>query len=128
LFPEYNNGKPYVEETTKPRANIVQEEDNMSENLLKEQKLINETDELLARLGIELGTKYSSNTDYFNLHSNNADVEDEKQTVQDESGVADEKDIISEAAASNGDDENVDTQNDTHKKSKEKKKFSLKKR
>lgn len=70
LFPDYNSDKPPVVELMKETVDMKAEYDRkMSDNLEKEEQLINQADELLARLGIELGTKYASNTDYFNMHS-----------------------------------------------------------
>ena len=70
LFPDYNSDKPPVIESIKETVDMKAEYDRkMSDNLEKEEQLINQADELLARLGIELGTKYASNTDYFNMHS-----------------------------------------------------------
>ncbi len=72
LFPDYNRDEPPVTVRKKEKNNeeFEKADKQMEENLKKEEQLISETDELLARLGIELGTKYSGNTDFFNLHGN----------------------------------------------------------
>lgn len=41
-----------------------EEEEKISENLKKEEELIGETDRLLARLGIKLGTEFNSILDF----------------------------------------------------------------
>ena len=87
LFPDYNSDKPPVVEHVKHEDIQEEYDQKMAENLKKEEALISETDELLARLGIELGTKYASNTDYFNMHQDsfvlNSSEEEEADQVED---------------------------------------------
>ena len=87
LFPDYNSDKPPVVEHVKHEDIQEEYDQKMAENLKKEEALISETDELLARLGIELGTKYASNTDYFNMHQDsfvlNSSEEKEADQVED---------------------------------------------
>ena len=99
LFPDYNSDKPPVVEHVKHED--IQEEYNqkMSENLKKEEALISETDELLARLGIELGTKYASNTDYFNMHQDSFVLNPSSEDETDESENIKENDSASESEA-----------------------------
>ena len=99
LFPDYNSDKPPVVEHVKHED--IQEEYNqrMSENLKKEEALISETDELLARLGIELGTKYASNTDYFNMHQDSFVLNPSSEDETDESENIKGNDSASESEA-----------------------------
>ena len=99
LFPDYNSDKPPVVEHVQHED--IQEEYNqkMSENLKKEEALISETDELLARLGIELGTKYASNTDYFNMHQDSFVLNPSSEDETDESENIKENDSASESEA-----------------------------
>lgn len=100
LFPDYNSDKPPVVELMKETVDMKAEYDRkMSDNLEKEEQLINQADELLARLGIELGTKYASNTDYFNMHSDSFVnlIEDETDVENadlssDEKGISEQED------------------------------------
>ncbi|RHV12747.1 hypothetical protein DXB77_03820 [Clostridium sp. OM05-9] len=100
LFPDYNSDKPPVVELMKETVDMKAEYDRkMSDNLEKEEQLINQADELLARLGIELGTKYASNTDYFNMHSDSFVnlIEDETDVEKadlssDEKGISEQED------------------------------------
>lgn len=64
LFPDYNRDEPpVIQPSSKPKVEI--DEEKINENLKKEEDLLNETDKLLARLGIELGTNYSSRISTF---------------------------------------------------------------
>ena len=100
LFPDYSSDKPPVVELMKETVDMKAEYDRkMSDNLEKEEQLINQADELLARLGIELGTKYASNTDYFNMHSDSFVnlIEDETDVENadlssDEKGISEQED------------------------------------
>ena len=119
LFPDYNSGQPPVIEHVKHDVDMQEEYDSkMADNLKKEEALISETDELLARLGIELGTKYAANTDYFNLHGNSFvhDVEDDEQSINES-----ERSILQEDAATE-----EKSSEDTEKK--DEKKYKLKRK
>ena len=85
LFPDYNSDKPPVVEHVKHEDIQEEYDQKMAENLKKEEALISETDELLARLGIELGTKYASNTDYFNMHQDSFVLNPSSEDETDES-------------------------------------------
>jgi hypothetical protein len=57
LFPDYNRDNPPVlSEPTERKAASIEKNEKAQENLDKEEQLLHETDMLLARLGIELGT------------------------------------------------------------------------
>ena len=119
LFPDYNSGQPPVIEHVKHDVDMQEEYDSkMADNLKKEEALISETDELLARLGIELGTKYAANTDYFNLHGNSFvhDVEDDEQSINES-----ERSILQEDAA-------TEEKSSEHTEKKDEKKYKLKRK
>ena len=99
LFPDYNSDKPPVVEHVKHEDIQEEYDQKMSENLKKEEALISETDELLARLGIELGTKYASNTDYFNMHQDSFVLNPSSEDETDESENIKENDSASESEA-----------------------------
>lgn len=64
LFPDYNRDEPpVIDHESKPKVEI--DEKKIHENLKKEEDLLNETDRLLARLGIELGTDYKPGISVF---------------------------------------------------------------
>lgn len=66
LFPEYNSDdKNGGNKVFNPDDIKLENQEKIDEHLAKEEALLKETDELLARLGIELGTKYYSGSDYF---------------------------------------------------------------
>lgn len=66
LFPEYNSDdKIGGNKVFNPDDIKLENQEKIDEHLAKEEALLKETDELLARLGIELGTKYYSGSDYF---------------------------------------------------------------
>lgn len=66
LFPEYNSDdKIGGNKVFNPDDIKLENQEKIDEHLAKEEELLKETDELLARLGIELGTKYYSGSDYF---------------------------------------------------------------
>ena len=66
LFPEYNSDdKNGGNKVFNPDDIKLENQEKIDEHLAEEEALLKETDELLARLGIELGTKYYSGTDYF---------------------------------------------------------------
>lgn len=66
LFPEYNSDdKNGGKKVFNPDDIKLENQEKIDEHLAKEEALLKETDELLARLGIELGTKYYSGSDYF---------------------------------------------------------------
>lgn len=66
LFPEYNSDdKNGGNKVFNPDDIKLEDQEKIDEHLAEEEALLKETDELLARLGIELGTKYYSGTDYF---------------------------------------------------------------
>ena len=66
LFPEYNSDdKIGGNKVFNPDDFKLENQEKIDEHLAKEEALLKETDELLARLGIELGTKYYSGSDYF---------------------------------------------------------------
>lgn len=66
LFPEYNSDDKIGGNKVFNPDNIkLENQEKIDEHLAKEEALLKETDELLARLGIELGTKYYSGSDYF---------------------------------------------------------------
>ena len=97
LFPDYNSDKPPVVELMKETVDMKAEYDRkMSDNLEKEEQLINQADELLARLGIELGTKYASNTDYFNMHSDSFVNLIEDETDVENADLSSDEKVISE--------------------------------
>lgn len=97
LFPDYNSDKPPVVEPIKETVDMKAEYDRkMSDNLEKEEQLINQADELLARLGIELGTKYASNTDYFNMHSDSFVNQIENDTDDENADLSSEEKVIPE--------------------------------
>lgn len=97
LFPDYNSDKPPVVEPIKETVDMKTEYDRkMSDNLEKEEQLINQADELLARLGIELGTKYASNTDYFNMHSDSFVNQIENDTDDENADLSSEEKVIPE--------------------------------
>ena len=97
LFPDYNSDKPPVVELMKETVDMKAEYDRkMSDNLEKEEQLINQADELLARLGIELGTKYASNTDYFNMHSDSFVNPIEDETDVENADLSSDEKVISE--------------------------------
>ena len=97
LFPDYNSDKPPVVEPIKETVDMKAEYDRkMSDNLEKEEQLINQADELLARLGIELGTKYASNTDYFNMHSDSFVNRIEDDTDDENADLSSEVKVIPE--------------------------------
>jgi hypothetical protein len=123
LFPDYNSGKSYMEEPVSSNIDKIIEESHSSENLKKEQELINQTDELLARLGIELGTKYSSNTDFFNIHEDTASAVEEEDNDEEEVPKADDLFAVKTV---NKETEKEEEKEKNHNK--EKKKFSLKKK
>lgn len=104
LFPDYNSGQPPVVEHVKHDVDMQEEYDlKMADNLKKEEALISETDELLARLGIELGTKYAANTDYFNLHGDSFvhDVkDDEEQSINESEHSVLQEDVAAEEKSS----------------------------
>ena len=65
LFPDYNRDNPPVYTPSKKKVDEVNsEQEKIKENLKKEEDLLSETDRLLARLGIELGTDYHSGVDF----------------------------------------------------------------
>ena len=99
LFPDYNSDKPPVVEHVKHEDIQEEYDQKMAENLKKEEALISETDELLARLGIELGTKYASNTDYFNMHQDSFVLNPSSEDETDESENIKENDSASESEA-----------------------------
>ena len=99
LFPDYNSDKPPVVEHVKHEDIQEEYDQKMAENLKKEEVLISETDELLARLGIELGTKYASNTDYFNMHQDSFVLNPSSEDETDESENIKENDSASESEA-----------------------------
>ena len=99
LFPDYNSDKPPVVEHVKHEDIQEEYDQKMAENLKKEEALISETDELLARLGIELGTKYASNTDYFNMHQDSFVLNPSGEDETDESETIKENDSASESEA-----------------------------
>ena len=99
LFPDYNSDKPPVVEHVKHEDIQEEYDQKMAENLKKEEALISETDELLARLGIELGTKYASNTDYFNMHQDSFVLNPSSEDELDESENIKENDSASESEA-----------------------------
>ena len=99
LFPDYNSDKPPVVEHVKHEDIQEEYDQKMAENLKKEEALISETDELLARLGIELGTKYASNTDYFNMHQDSFVLNPSSEDETDESENIKENDSASEPEA-----------------------------
>ena len=99
LFPDYNSDKPPVVEHVKHEDIQEEYDQKMAENLKKEAALISETDELLARLGIELGTKYASNTDYFNMHQDSFVLNPSSEDETDESENIKENDSASESEA-----------------------------
>ena len=99
LFPDYNSDKPPVVEHVKHEDIQEEYDQKMAENLKKEEALISETDELLARLGIELGTKYASNTDYFNMHQDSFVLNPSSEDETDESENIKGNDSASESEA-----------------------------
>ena len=99
LFPDYNSDKPPVVEHVKHEDIQEEYDQKMAENLKKEEALISETDELLARLGIELGTKYASNTDYFNMHQYSFVLNPSSEDETDESENIKGNDSASESEA-----------------------------
>ena len=99
LFPDYNSDKPPVVEHVKHEDIQEEYDQKMAENLKKEEALISETDELLARLGIELGTKYASNTDYFNMHQDSFVLNPSSEDETYESENIKENDSASESEA-----------------------------
>ena len=99
LFPDYNSDKPPVVEHVKHEDIQEEYDQKMAENLKKEEALISETDELLARLGIELGTKYASNTDYFNMRQDSFVLNPSSEDETDESENIKENDSASESEA-----------------------------
>ena len=99
LFPDYNSDKPPVVEHVKHEDIQEEYDQKMAENLKKEEALISETDELLARLGIELGTKYASNTDYFNMHQDRFVLNPSSEDETDESENIKGNDSASESEA-----------------------------
>ena len=99
LFPDYNSDKPPVVEQVKHEDIQEEYDQKMAENLKKEEALISETDELLARLGIELGTKYASNTDYFNMHQDSFVLNPSSEDETDESENIKGNDSASESEA-----------------------------
>ena len=99
LFPDYNSDKPPVVEHVKHEDIQEEYDQKMAENLKKEEALISEIDELLARLGIELGTKYASNTDYFNMHQDSFVLNPSSEDETDESENIKENDSASESEA-----------------------------
>ena len=99
LFPDYNSDKPPVVEHVKHEDIQEEYDQKMAENLKKEEALISETDELLARLGIELGTKYASNTDYFNMHQDSFVLYPSSEDETDESENIKGNDSASESEA-----------------------------
>ena len=99
LFPDYNSDKSPVVEHVKHEDIQEEYDQKMAENLKKEEALISETDELLARLGIELGTKYASNTDYFNMHQDSFVLNPSSEDETDESENIKENDSASESEA-----------------------------
>ena len=99
LFPDYNSDKPPVVEHVKHEDIQEEYDQKMAENLKKEEALISETDELLARLGIELGTKYASNTDYFNMHQDSFVLNPSSEDETDESENIKENCSASESEA-----------------------------
>ena len=99
LFPDYNSDKPPVVEHVKHEDIQEEYDQKMAENLKKEEALISETDELLARLGIELGTKYASNTDYFNMHQDSFVLNSSSEDETDESENIKGNDSASESEA-----------------------------
>lgn len=120
LFPDYNSGQPPVVEHVKHDVDMQEEYDlKMADNLKKEEALISETDELLARLGIELGTKYAANTDYFNLHGDSFvhDVKDDEEQSINES----EHSVLQEGAA-------TEEKSSEHTEKKDEKKYKLKRK
>ncbi len=119
LFPDYNSGQPPVIEHVKHDVDMQEEYDSkMADNLKKEEALISETDELLARLGIELGTKYAANTDYFNLHGNSFvhDVEDDEQSINES-----ERSVLQ-------DDASAEEKSSEYTEKKDEKKYKLKRK
>ncbi len=66
LFPDYNRDNPPVYTPPKKTVDdeVSDEQEKIKENLKKEEDLLSETDRLLARLGIELGTDYHSDVDF----------------------------------------------------------------
>jgi hypothetical protein len=119
-----------MEEHVNSHVKDVSSEGVSEENLLKEQELIKQTDELLARLGIELGTKYSSNTDFFNLHGNSENgISGNEEPEDAEEDVTENKAVEEQTQAGNNSDGKVSEDFDVEsKKNKGKKKFSLKKK
>ncbi len=97
LFPDYNSEKPPVVEHVQHEDIQKEYDQKMAENLKKEEALISETDELLARLGIELGTKYASNTDYFNMHQDSFVLNSSEEAAEaDQSNDIKEADNVSD--------------------------------
>lgn len=113
LFPDYNSDKPPVVEHVKHEDIQEEYDQKMAENLKKEEALISETDELLARLGIELGTKYASNTDYFNMHQDsfvlNPSSEDETDESENIKGndSASESEAVKKSESKHSDEKNI---------------------
>ena len=119
LFPDYNSDKPPVVEHVQHEDIQKEYDQKMAENLKKEEALISETDELLARLGIELGTKYASNTDYFNMHQDSFVLNSSEEAAEaDQSNDIKEADNVS-------DTESVKKSDFKHS---DEKKYKLKKR